>query len=267
MNRTQDDQFVVAGGHRLRVRWFARRRVPDQDVIVVLHQGLGSVGQWRNFPESLAAATGCAVVGYDRWGHGGSDPLVLPRPADFLDQEAQHALPELLDALGLGRVILYGHSDGGSIALMFAASRPERTLAVISEAAHVFSEANAATGFAAVVAAFETGDLRQRLARHHGANVDAMFRGWADVWRSPAMREWRMTDRLSAIRCPVLVMQGANDDHGTPAQVEAIAGGVSGPVETWIIPGCAHSPHLEASAAVVDRCADFLRRVLPVSGA
>lgn len=267
MSRTHEDLFVVAGGHRLRVRWFAARRRPEQGVIVMLHQGLGSVGQWRDFPENLAAATGCAVVGYDRWGHGGSDPLTLPRPADFLDQEAQHTLPDLLDSLGLGRVTLYGHSDGGSIALLFAAARPERTVAVISEAAHVFSEANAATGFAAVVAAFETGDLRQRLARHHGDNLDAMFRGWADIWRSPAMRGWRMTDRLPAIRCPVLVMQGANDDHGTLAQVEAIASGVSGPTETWIVPGCAHSPHLEASAAVVGHCAAFLGRVLPLSGA
>ncbi len=262
MMEDERDLRVSAGGHELRVRWFSHKRAPDQGVIVLLHQGLGSVTQWRGFPEALAAATGCAVVGYDRWGHGMSERLVLPRPADFLNEEAECALPELLDRLGLEKVILYGHSDGGSIALLFAAAFPERTLAVVSEAAHVFSETNAASGFAEVVAAFETGDLRQRLARHHGDNVDAMFRGWADVWQRPEMRDWQMVDRLPAIRCPVLALQGERDDHGSPAQVETIVEKVSGPVESWFVQGCGHAPHLEATEAVVERSAAFVGRIL-----
>lgn len=262
MTEDERDLRLMAGGHELRVRWFAPRRTPDQAVILLLHQGLGSVTQWRDFPEKLATATGCAVVGYDRWGHGLSERLVLPRPASFLDDEATRALPELLDKLELGKVTVYGHSDGGTIALLFAAAFPDRVLAVVSEAAHVFAEVDSVSGFAEVIAAFEKGDLRQRLARHHGDNVDAMFRGWADAWGSPAMQDWRITDRLQAIRCPVLVIQGEKDDHGSPAQVEAIVNGVSGPAESWFVPGCGHSPHLEAMEAVVERSTDFICRVV-----
>jgi len=258
MTEDERDLRLAAGGHELRVRWFTRQQAADQVTIVLLHQGLGSVTQWRSFPEKLAVATGCAVVGYDRWGHGRSERLTQPRPADFLDQEAERTLPKLLDKLGLGKVIVYGHSDGGTIALMFAAAHPDRALAVVSEAAHVFSEVNATSGFAEVIAAYETGDLRQRLARHHGDNVDSMFRGWVGVWQSPAMRDWRMTDRLPAIRCPVFVLQGENDEHGSPAQVDAIVNGVSGPAESWFVPGCGHSPHLEFGDAVVERTAAFI---------
>ncbi len=261
------DTFVMASGHRLRVRWFSPRRSPSQLVIVLLHQGLGSVTQWRAFPESLAAATGAAVVGYDRWGHGGSDAMSVPRSPEFIENEARKALPDVLDALSIERPIVYGHSDGGSIALEFAASFPDRPLATISEAAHVFSEVNASSGFDEVVAAFETGDLRPRLERHHGENVDRMFWAWANVWRSPAMQSWRMTERLREIRCPLLVMQGTNDEHGSRAQVETIETGVSGPVETWMAPGYAHSLHLEATEAVAERCAAFLRRAEIISGA
>jgi len=262
MGSATPDRMVLADGHRLRVRWFADPPRPDAPVIVFLLQGLGSVTQWRRFPEALAAATGCAAVGYDRWGHGGSDPLALPRPAGFLDAEANRALPDVLDALGLDRVVLYGHSDGGTIALLAAAAHPARVRAVISEAAHVFSETGSATGFSQVIADFETGTLRAGLERHHGDNVDAMFHGWADVWRSPAMQNWRMTARLPAVRCPVLVVQGAADDHGSPAQVAAIAAGVGGPVETFVVPGVGHAPHLEATDRVVARVADFLDRAL-----
>ncbi len=254
------DVFLIAGGHRLRARWYAPRSRPDQTVIVLLHQGLGSVSQWRNFPETLAETSGCAVVGYDRWGHGASDPLVGDRSPSFLKEEAERTLPEVLDALGLDRVVLHGHSDGGSITLLAAAALGDRVQAAVSEAAHVFSEVNATDGFGEVEAAFATGDLRQRLARHHGDNVDTMFHGWVRIWRSPAMRDWQMTDHLGGITCPTLVIQGTNDEHGSIAQVEAIAAGVSGPVETWMVPGIGHSPHLEATQAVADRCTAFLRR-------
>ena len=257
-----DDISVLADGRRLRVRWFARRRGPDQPVIVLLHQGLGSVSQWRGFPRALAAATGHAVVGYDRWGHGGSEPLTSPRGRDFLEREACRALPDVLEALAIEGPVLYGHSDGGSIALLFAAADPDGARAVITEAAHVFSEAHTASGFADVVAAYEHGDLRARLARHHGDNVDGMFRGWAEFWQRSDMRDWQITDRLPALRCPLLAIQGCEDEHGTPAQVESIAAGAGGLVETFMIAGCRHAPHLEATDVVVARVAAFLRRVL-----
>jgi pimeloyl-ACP methyl ester carboxylesterase len=260
MATSADDQMIVADGHRLRLRWFARKPAADSPVILFLHQGLGSVSQWRRFPEQLAAASGCAAVGYDRWGHGGSAPLALPRPTNFLEHEAERSLPAVLDALGLARVILYGHSDGGSIALLAAAALPLRVTAVISEAAHVFSEAGTASRFAQVIADFESGGLRDALARHHGDNVDAMFRGWADVWRSPAMQNWSMISKLPAVACPTLVIQGADDSHGSQVQVDAIARGVAGPVETLVLPDIGHAPHLEATAAVVAGVAAFLAR-------
>ncbi len=250
--------MVVADGHRLRSRWFARKPRPDAPVILFLHQGLGSVTQWRRFPEQLAAASGCAAVGYDRWGHGASEPLILPRSPDFLEREAERALPDVLDTLGLDRVVLYGHSDGGTIALLAAAAHPHRISAVISEAAHVFAEAGTAAGFTRVIADFEEGGLRNALGRHHGDNVDNMFHGWADAWRSPAMQSWSMIDKLPAVRCPTLVIQGADDSHGSPAQVETIAHGVTGPVETLVMPGVGHAPHLEATETVVARVAEFL---------
>jgi pimeloyl-ACP methyl ester carboxylesterase len=284
---------VTAAERRLRARWFG---APDARAIVLLHQGLGSITQWRDFPPRLAGATGLPVLAYDRYGHGGSEGLDAPRSVDFLECEARVALPELLAASAITEPVLYGHSDGGTIALLFAAVFPAHPRAVISEAAHVFHEAHTAAGIAAVVDEFERGGLRRcesigsaesrhesyqalatlrsseksinsqilraRLARHHGANTESMFYGWSRIWQSEAMAAWRITDRLPAIRAPLLVIQGADDEHGTRAQVEAIATGVSGPVETLLIPACRHSPHLEASETVLSRVAAFLRRAL-----
>jgi pimeloyl-ACP methyl ester carboxylesterase len=261
MTPSPSDLYVMAGGHRLRVRWFAREAEPGRQAIVLLHQGLGSVSQWRDFPERLARATGSAVVGYDRYGHGGSDPLEGPREPAFLDHEAGVALPDLLAALDIERPVLYGHSDGATIALLHAAAFPERATAVISEAAHVISETESASGFSVTIEAYERGDLRSRLERHHGANTDTMVRGWADFWRRPDMRNWHMLDRLPAIRCPVLVIQGRDDPHGSARQVELIAERSGGPVETFWVEDCGHSPHLEKPDLVAGRAAAFLRRI------
>jgi len=150
---------IRAGDARLRARWFAPRISKAQHVMVLLHQGLGSITQWRGFPDLLATATGCAVVAYDRLGHGGSDAITAPRQPDFLDREACVVLPEVLGALGIERPILYGHSDGGTIALLFAAAFPEAPRAVIAEAAHVFSEVGATEGMSALAHDYRSGDL------------------------------------------------------------------------------------------------------------
>jgi pimeloyl-ACP methyl ester carboxylesterase len=273
MQTSDSDFYLTGGGHRLRGRWYRRRTAASEPVIVMLHQGLGSVSQWRNFPEKLGRASGCAVMGYDRYGYGGSDGLSGPRAPDFLDREAIRALPEVLAALGIERPILYGHSDGGTIALMYAAAFPERPLAVISEAGHIVSEVHAGPGFSEIVSAYEATDLRSKLARHHGEKTGSMFYGWADIWRSEAMRDWQMLDRLSAIRCPLLIVQGENDAHGSAAQVEPIMERASGPVETFWIPDCEHSPHLEKPDLLVQRVAAFIAGVVknpsrrPVNGA
>ena len=252
-----NDRMVVADGHRLRSRWFARKPRPDAPVILFLHQGLGSVTQWRRFPEQLAAASGCAAVGYDRWGHGASEPLILPRSPDFLEREAERALPDVLDTLGLDRVVLYGHSDGGTIALLAAAAHPHRISAVISEAAHVFAEAGRRPGSRGSSPTSRRADCATPLAATT-ATTSTICSTAGPMPRSPAMQSWSMIDKLPAVRCPTLVIQGADDSHGSPAQVETIAHGVTGPVETLVMPGVGHAPHLEATETVVARVAEFL---------
>jgi pimeloyl-ACP methyl ester carboxylesterase len=253
---TQYD-FATIGGKRLRYRRIAGR----DPVIVFLHEGLGSITQWRDFPDALCAATGLGGLVYERLGHGGSDPVVLPRPDDFLAVEAERTLPALLDLLRIDRPILFGHSDGGGIALLFAAAFPDRPRACVTAAAHVFLEKATAAALAAAAEAYATTDLRARLERHHGANADAMFRGWNETWRRLAPAGWSIADRLARITCPVLAVQGLDDEHGTPAQVEAIVAGVSGPAESFLIPGCGHVPHLQARDALVARAAAFIGRV------
>jgi pimeloyl-ACP methyl ester carboxylesterase len=253
-----DPFFVAAGGHRLRAQRIGPPAEGDGATLVFLHEGLGSIGQWRGFPDALCAAADLPGLMYERWGFGGSDPLVLPRPTDYLRIEAETALPDVLDACAIARPILVGHSDGGSIALLYAAADPDRPAACVSIAAHVFVEDETLEGIRGVVDRWDAGSLKARLARYHGGNTEMMFRGWAGTWLSPKFRDWNIEDRLPAIVCPTLVMQGEHDEHGTLAQVEAIARGISGPVETYVVPGCGHSPHLEAMDAVVARIAAFI---------
>ena len=258
----ETDFFIEAAGHRLRARRIGTRsRGADGDdgpTLVFLHEGLGSLGQWRGVPEDLCRLTGLPGLVYERWGFGQSDPLVLPRPRDYMTREAEDALPEVLTACGIARPLLVGHSDGGSIALLYAVAFPRMPVACVSIAAHVFVEDETVAGIREVVARWETGDLKTRLERYHGANTETMFRGWAETWLRADFRDWNIEAGLPRILCPTLIIQGERDEHATLAQVEAIAQGVSGPAETYIVPACGHSPHLEARAALLDRMAAFI---------
>ena len=232
----------------------------DKKTIVFLHEGLGCIGFWKDFPDLLCARLGLQGLVYDRWGYGASDPFDRPRTTKYLEDEARQALPELLDAAGIERPILVGHSDGASIALLFAAAFPERPLAVVSEAAHVFVEEEALAGIRLAVQAFESGDLERRLERHHGDKTKDVFDAWADTWLSPGFRDWNIEAALPAIRAPLLLLQGVDDEYGTAAQVEKIAKGVSGPVESHLLPGCGHVPHHQARERVLDLMTAFIRR-------
>ena len=255
--------FVTAGGHRLCVERIGRGAAPaDLQTLVFLHEGLGSILHWRDVPRRLAAATGLPALVYDRWGFGNSEPLRLPRPDDYLEREAGEALPDLLAACGVGRHILIGHSDGGTIALLHAARQPAGLLGVATEAAHVFVEDCTIEGIESAVTAWRETDLARRLARYHGDKAESVFRGWAETWLRPGFRGWRMVDRLPAIDCPCLVIQGIDDMYGTRAQVEAITGGVAGPAEALLVPDCGHAPHLEAPAVVLPAIAGFVHRLL-----
>jgi pimeloyl-ACP methyl ester carboxylesterase len=250
---------VTVGDSLLAIRTIGN--VSAGPVLVFLHEGLGTIRGWRDVPDHLAAATGRPALVYERTGYGNSGPVTLPRPLDYLEREAEDMLPRLLDHLGIERGLPIGHSDGGSIALLFAAAFPERCVAAVTEAAHVFVEEISLDGIRAAVAAYETGDLKARLARQHGENTDGAFRGWSDTWLSPGFRDWSIAGRLPAIRCPVLVLQGAGDEYGTAAQVEAIVRGVSGPAEPHLIPGCGHAPHHQAREITLGLIAEFVARV------
>lgn len=255
--------FVSAAGHRLRLEEIRpSAAMTDSPTLVFLHEGLGSILHWRDVPRRLAALTGLPALVYERWGFGGSDPLTLPRPDGYLEREALDALPELLAARTVGRHILIGHSDGGTIALLYAAARPAGLLGIACEAAHVFVEDCTIRGIERAVEAWWNTDLPRRLARYHGAQAETVFRGWAETWLRPSFRAWRMTERLPAVGCPVLVIQGEDDEYGTIAQVEAIATGVGGPAEILVVPNCGHSPHLEAPDIVLPATAEFAKRLV-----
>lgn len=256
-------KHVMAAGHVIeyQVRPAAR---PGAGWVVFLHEGFGCAGQWRTFASRVAAATGCGTLVYSRRGHGGSGPWPVPWPDNFLEAEATTQLPDLLAQLGIARPVLYGHSDGGSIALIFAAHFPDACAGVVSTAAHVMFEPIAHTSISATRERFREGRLREILRRHHGANTDDAFLGWADTWLRPAMRTWDVRPLLGAIRCPVLVIQGRDDEYGTLDQVEAIEAGiragVNGDVTTLVIDHCGHSPHREKPADVLAAMAHWITK-------
>ena len=211
--------------------------------IVMLHEGLGSISMWKDFPQRVAGATGCAVLLYSRYGHGKSDRLAEKRPVDFMHREAKVVLPELLRQFELVRPILLGHSDGASIALIYAGAFPKRSRALVLEAPHVFVEEHGLRSIAAIRTLFEATDISAKLRRYHD-HVDEVFYGWNDIWLDPKFRAWNIEEYLGAITCPMLVIQGENDEYGTLAQVQAIQRRVPA-AQTLILPGCRHSPHRE----------------------
>jgi pimeloyl-ACP methyl ester carboxylesterase len=225
---------------------------------VLLHEGLGSVAHWRDWPARLAARTGCGVFAYSRHGYGGSEPLRERRAVGYMHHEAEIVLPDLLRQAGIARPILFGHSDGASIALLYAAAFPGEPRGLVLEAPHVFVEDVSVAGIAAARRVYETTDLRDRLARYH-ADPDGAFRGWNDIWLDPAFRAWNIEDRLAAIRCPLLLIQGEADEYGTRAQLDAIAARVPD-TETALLPG-GHAPHRDDPETVLALTADFVARI------
>lgn len=259
---------VVAGGRRLMVEELrpAPGRPDGGPTLVFLHEGLGCIPVWRDVPRRLCARLGLPGIVYDRWGYGGSDPLDRPRRPRYLHDEAELFLPALLDALGVDRVVLVGHSDGGTIALLNAAAHPHRVEALATIAAHVLVEEETLAGIREAVAAFERGDLAPRLRRYHGERTEAVFRAWADTWLSPGFRDWNVQDRLPRVTAPVLVVQGGADVYGTARQMDAIAAGARGPAEPLLLPGLGHAPHLEAKEPVLAALVAFVEKALAEPG-
>jgi pimeloyl-ACP methyl ester carboxylesterase len=227
--------------------------------IVFLHEGLGSASMWRDFPERLTDATGCRALVYSRLGYGGSEGLAGPRSADFMHVEALTVLPELLDRLEIRAPVLFGHSDGGSIALIHAAAASRKVEAVIALAPHVMVEPITLRSIAAARRAFQDGDLRQRLARYHH-DPDGAFRGWCDIWLAPEFAAWSIEDLLPAIGCAVLAIQGEEDAYGTMAQIDRIAERVRG-ARLLKLAACGHSPHRDQPDRVLSAVAEFIHRL------
>lgn len=231
----------------------------DAPTIVLLHEGLGALKLWRDFPERLAAATGCGVFVWSRAGYGQSDPVQPPWPLDYMTIEAMEQLPQALDAISPKRAVLFGHSDGGTIAAIYGGSVSDaRVRGLILMAPHFFTEPGGQASIAATRAAFIDGGLRDRLARHH-RDVDATFHGWSGAWLDPGFAGvWNVEDVLDYIRVPVLAIQGRQDEYGTLAHIEALEARVGAPVERAIIEDCRHAPHLEQPDATLAAVADFL---------
>lgn len=253
--------FIEIDGVRLECRWIGRARA-GVPVLVFLHEGLGSVSLWRDFPDRVAEATGLPAFLYSRQGYGGSAPVSLPRPLDYLEREGRDVLPRVLDAAGITSAILIGHSDGASIALIHAAlDRSGRVRALAAMAPHTFVEELCVAAIAQVRESYaET--LRPRLERHHGANVDGAFHGWNDTWLQPGFKAMELRPMLAGITVPVLVIQGEDDEYATAAQVEAVSENVSGPVRALMLPACGHSPQRDQTQAVLEALVELVGGVL-----
>src|SRR5258707_8474715 len=236
----------------------------DAPTIVMLHEGLGCVGLWGDFPERLAAATGAGVMVYSRAGYGASTTVELPRPLDYMHVEALDTLPKLLDQIGFRRGLLLGHSDGASIAAIYAGGvQDHRVRGVAMIAPHFIVEDMGLVSIAEARTAYQTGGLREKLARWHG-DVDNAFYGWNDAWLDPKFRDWDISEYLAYIRVPVAIVQGADDHYGTIRQIEIAHEECYCPVDVSIITGAGHSPHREAPEATLNAIAEFARSILQV---
>jgi pimeloyl-ACP methyl ester carboxylesterase len=243
--------FETIAGHRIEFEYSGGGVDP---VMVFLHEGLGSVAMWKDFPHRCATAAGCDALVYSRYGYGKSDPIAKPRDPRYMHDEALVALPELLKKLNIQRPILFGHSDGASIALMHAGAHPVR--GVIVMAPHLFVEEIALEGIRGIRAKYETGGMRELLARYHD-DPDSAFWGWHDVWLHPGFRSWDISDSVARIQAPVLAIQGNDDEYGTMQHLDRIAALVN-PTTLLKLDQCRHSPHRDQPQAILEATKRFV---------
>jgi pimeloyl-ACP methyl ester carboxylesterase len=233
----------------------------DAPTIIMLHEGLGCVALWRDFPQKVAAETGLGVFVYSRAGYGASDPARLPRPLNYMHQEAENVLSKVLDAIGFKSGILLGHSDGASIAAIYAGTREDhRVRGLILIAPHFFTEEMGIASIEAARLAYEEGGLREKLSKYH-KDVDNAFIGWNAAWLDPKFHEWNISEVIDYWRIPVLAIQGKDDQYGSLAQIEEIESRIYSPFDVVILEDCKHSPHLEASDRVISEVGEFVERL------
>jgi pimeloyl-ACP methyl ester carboxylesterase len=255
-----DDSLIDLGDRRLRARRLepARSDGLDRTTLVFLHEGLGCVEMWRDFPQKLCDATMCPGIVYDRTSYGRSSPWPSDPGQRYMEIEADTVLPGLLAALSVEDCVLVGHSDGGTIALNYAARDPAPLRAVVTLAAHAINEPICIAAIHRARAQFATGDLRERLKKYHGDNVDRAFRLWSDAWVAPGFQPMDADGRLPGVQVPVQAVQGEDDDYGSELQLGIIAGKVAGYCETRLVPDCGHAPHLQQPAYVLAETARFI---------
>jgi pimeloyl-ACP methyl ester carboxylesterase len=261
VDRAADAGLLDLGDMQLEYR-FWRPRAGAAPSLALLHEGLGCVGLWGDFPARLAAATGRTIFAYSRAGYGGSSAVALPRPLDYMQREAEETLPRVLDAIGFERGALIGHSDGASIAAIHAGARRDpRIRAIALMAPHFIVEDMTVAAIERARRAYVEGDLRAKLARWH-ADVDVAFRGWCDAWLDPKFRQWDIRGYLPAVAAPVQIIQGVADPYGSMRQIAIAQEGLAEPPDVALLPGVGHAPHREASATTVEHISRFVAPLL-----
>jgi pimeloyl-ACP methyl ester carboxylesterase len=261
MATLSDQGFIDLGDLRLEYR-MSGPRPSDAPTLILLHEGLGSAGMWGDFPDKLAAVTGCGVFAWSRVGYGNSSPAKLPLTLDFMHVEAERILPRLLDAIGFQQGLLIGHSDGASIAAIYGGSvQDHRVRGLVLMAPHFIVEDVTINSIREIRHAFDTTDVRQRFQRWH-ADADATVRGWTDVWMKNNFKSWDISGALAYIRVPILIIQGEHDHYGTGQQIEIAQEECYCPVEVLLIPGIQHVPHREAPEVTLAAIKEFCGRLL-----
>jgi pimeloyl-ACP methyl ester carboxylesterase len=237
---------------------YRQQHYPGRPTLIFLHDSLGCIQLWRSFPQHVAALTRCNLLIYDRQGYGTSaDFTSLPRDNSYMHREAD-VLYKLIELCNIEQPILFGHSDGGSIALITAAAYPHLLKGIITVGAHIFVEDVTIRSILAAQQAYLTTDLREKLQKYHGAKTDHVFSAWADTWLNPQYRNWSIEQVLPNIICPVLVIQGTNDEYGSIAQVSGIVNNVAGYSESFLVPNAGHNPHKEQPEEIATKTASFI---------
>jgi pimeloyl-ACP methyl ester carboxylesterase len=255
MEGTQDSLVDINNKH-IYIQF--TQRFANRPTIIFLHDSLGCIQLWRDFPQKLGERTNCNTLVYDRLGYGKSNPFMnAERNNDYLEREAD-ILAEIITKYSIENAILFGHSDGGSIALIAAAKYPLKISAIITEGAHIFVEDVTLQGIRAAIDIYRTTDLKVKLEKYHGNKTDAMFWAWAKTWTSEPFQKWNIEHFLPLIKCPVYVIQGSDDEYGTLRQVEGIINQVSVVATKLILPGVKHSPHKEVPEVILEKASQFI---------
>jgi pimeloyl-ACP methyl ester carboxylesterase len=231
----------------------------EKPVLVFLHEGLGCSEQWKNFPEQMSSELNLAAFVYDRYGYGKSQKIAEPREIDYLEKEASDYMPELFRKTGLDnyKKIIFGHSDGGSIAIVYASLFPNDTLAIITEAAHVFIDEITEKGLQEAHHLYYNTDFREKLRKYHGSNTETMAEAWLSLWLRPEMLNWNIEHYITGITCPVLAIQGTDDNFGNYSQLESRHSKSLGKSEILYIQNCGHIPHHQARDTVMKKSIEF----------